>query len=336
MAVPTPPSLTCLLPFASASAPACRTRGPQLHTPHLNALLAELTRVHTDTGTDHDFSLPHERALARHVGLLAADGQPLGDGLLPWAAWANAPQQTTSHPAADLPQAWFTPCHFQVGMEQVTLLPADQLALSEAESRALFDALAPFCAEDGIQLRFDHATRWHASGPPLRGLACASLDRVTGRPVDAWLPHSATHAQGAQLIQRLQSEAQMLFYTHPVNDAREAARQPTLNGFWVHGAGALPGPLPAVPPPHMPDALRAAALRDDWAAWQAAWAALDADLMAPLLAAARQGEAVSLTLCGERSAQQWANRPRQGLARLRHWINTRRNPAPAWNVLQTL
>jgi hypothetical protein len=327
--------LSCLLPFASASAPACQALGAQLHTPHLNTLLAELTRVHTDTGTDHDFSLPHERALARQVCLLAADGQPLGDGLLPWAAWASAQQQTISHTAADLPQAWFTPCHFQVGMEQVTLLSADQLVLSEAESRALFDALAPFCAEDGIQLRFDHATRWHASGPPLRGLVCASLDRVTGRPVDAWLTHS-THQGHAQLIKRLQSEAQMLFYTHPVNDAREAARQPTLNGLWIHGAGALPGPLPAVPPPHMPDALRTAALRDDWAAWQAAWAALDAELMAPLLAAARQGEAVSLTLCGERNAQQWVSRPRQGLARLRHWIHTRRSPAPAWNVLQTL
>lgn len=324
MASEAPPHL--LIPFASASAPGCRAIGPQLTTPHLNALLAELTLQHTDTGDDHRLSLPHERALAHARGLLQPDGSPCGDGLIPWAA-AHSKDPAT-------PQAWFTPCHFQVGMEQVTLL--DGAPLDDAHARPLFDALAPFCAEDGITLRYESATRWHASGEVLRGIACASLDRVMGRPVDAWLPESPANPAGAQLLKRLQSEAQMLFYTHAVNDAREAAGRPIINGLWISGAGALSAPWVLQPAPHMPDTLRQAALRADWPAWQAAWAALDATALQPLLDAARRGEPVALTLCGERSAQRWVSAPRSAGARLGRFFKNLRAPAPAWNILETL
>ena len=88
--------------------------------------------------------------------------------------------------------------------------------------------------------------------------------------------------------------------------------------------------------PNMPDTLRQAALRADWPAWQAAWAALDATTIQPLLHAARRGEAVTLTLCGERSAQRWVNAPRSATARLGRLFKNLRAPAPAWKVLETL
>jgi hypothetical protein len=87
-------------------------------------------------GDDHSLSPPHERALARALGLPAADGR------IPWAA------AQSDTPTA--PQAWFSLCHFQVGMDQVTLLPGAQLGLDDADSRALFEAFAPLCAEDGL------------------------------------------------------------------------------------------------------------------------------------------------------------------------------------------
>jgi hypothetical protein len=317
-----------LIPFASASEPGCRALLPQLGLPHLSALLALLARAHDDAGDDHSLSPPHERALARALGLLGPDGQPYGDGLIPWAAaHSDVPQQ---------PQAWFMPCHFQVGMEQVTLLPGEQLGLDEAESRALLAALAPFAAEDGIVLRFETPTRWHAGGEALRGLACASLDRVSGRQVDAWMHESPANPAGAQLLKRLQSEAQMLFYTHAVNDAREAARQPAVNGFWVCGAGARDTPAPLNPAPVTPDSLRQAALRADWAAWQAAWAALDATFIHDLLQTARRGEPVALTLCGERAAQRWVNAPAGTGARLGRFFKQLLGQTPAYTFLERL
>lgn len=291
-----------LLPYAAASAPECQALLPQLVLPHLQALLVLLAEQPADRGDDHRLSPPHERARARALGL------PVTDGQIPWAA---AQSETPG-----VPQAWFSLCHYQVGMDQVTLLPGAQLALEAAESRALFEAFAPLCAEDGITLRWDSPTEWHASGEPLRGLVCASLDRVSGRGVEAWLAESPAHPAGARLLKRLQSEAQMLFYTHPAHDARTARGLLPVNGFWVHGAGALDGAPPAGDAPPVPDTLRQAALRTDWAAWQAAWADLDRQPIAGLLAAARRGEPVTLTLCGERHARTWTSTPAGALARL--------------------
>ena len=318
-----------LVPFAVASAPECRALLPGLRLPHLSALLARLNPGATDKGDDHDLSPPHERALASALGLNAGNDQK-ADGAIPWAALdSDAPDQ---------PQAWLTPCHFQIGMDQVTLQTADQLALGDDQSRPLFDALAPYCAEDGITLRYVSPTRWHAQGEPLRHLPCASLDRVSGRSVADWTPANVADNAGAQLLKRLQSEAQMLFYTHPVNDQREAAREPIVNGFWVHGAGALSaGFHAAAPAPQMPQPLRLAALRADWTAWQHAWELLDTSHIQPLLQRAQRGEPVTLTLCGERSAQTWHNtRPRGVLARAGQLLSGLRGPTPAWKHLELL
>ena len=310
--------LHLLVPFAGASAPECQASLTGLALPNLSALLAALTPLPPDAGNDHTLTPPHERALASLLGL------PTEDGRIPWAAAAS--QQPTH------PQAWLAPCHFQVGMDQVMLLPADQIGLDEAESRALFDALAPFCAEDGIALVFESATRWRAQGEPLRDLTCASLDRVSGRSVADWTPARGRSA----LITRLQSEAQMLFYTHAVNDRREAARQSIVNGFWVHGAGALAAPPKPVQAPTQPDALRQAALRGDWSAWRQAWLALDAEDIAQALAHLRSGGKVTLTLCGERHAQTWVRQPASLVRRLGHFFQSLRGQKPAWQALQSL
>lgn len=322
------PATHLLVPFASASEPACRALLPGLSLPHLTALLAELQPVHSDSGTDHSLSAPHERALAQAMGLVRADGSAYSDGLLPWAA--------AQSDTPELPQAWFTPCHFQVGMEQVTLLPGDQLGLTDEHARPLFDALAPYCAEDGITLRYDSATCWHASGEVLRGIACASLDRVGGRSVEAWMTDSSANPAGGQLLKRLQSEAQMLFYTHPAFDAREEQRLHPVNGFWLSGAGAIDHPTPLQSPPVMPDELRSAALQADWARWKNAWTSCDANEMKDLLDRVRRGEPVTLTLCGERVAQRFTNAPRGAVARASRLIKNLLGNAPARKTLETL
>jgi len=311
-----------LIPFAAASADACRALMPALQLPNLQDLLGELAPAHTDSGDGYSLSLPHERALARALGL-----HP-GDGLIPWTALQSD--------APTLPQAWFSPCHFQIGTDHISLIPGEQIALDEAASRALLDALAPYCAEDGITLRFESTTRWHASGEPLRGIACASLDRVSGRPVNDWMPPSPANPAGSQLLKRLQSEAQMLFYTHPVHDARTAQGLLPVNGFWISGAGALDtaAPLPAMP--SIPDALRQAALRTDWPAWQQAWTHIDANEINTLLDATRRGEPVTLTLCGERGAQTWVSAPRGTGARIGRLFKNLLGTAPAWKVLESL
>jgi hypothetical protein len=147
---------------------------------------------------------------------------------------------------------------------------------------------------------------------------------------------SSANPAGGQLLKRLQSEAQMLFYTHPAHDAREALRLHPVNGFWLSGAGAVDHPTALRAAPAMPDPLRSAALQADWARWKSAWTSLDADEIKKLLERVRHGEAVTLTLCGERAAQRFTNAPRGAVARASRLIKNLLGNAPAWKTLETL
>lgn len=287
-----------IVPYAATSAhlPSQEGAAPLLpdlpDLPRLASLLARLEQQEIDRGDEYSLSPPHERVLAHALGL------PATDGAIPWAAWQAGERQQAC--------AWFTPCHWQARMDQVTLQPPEGLELSEAESRELFDALRPWAEEDGIALHFESATRWRAVGPAFADLPWASLDRVAHRQLDAWLPDGERHPQARALL-RLQNEAQMLFYSHRVNDLRAARGLPLLNGFWISGTGAWNGQ--ALPTPQVSDRLRLPALRGDLASWSAAWEQLEQDEIASLLERAERGETVRLTLCGERNAISWISGP---------------------------
>ncbi len=302
-----------LIPMASCDALGCIEARRTLALPHLEKLLARLSVTQTDAGDQHALSMPHERVLAQECGL------PSADGLIPWAAWqvAQAGQDTLS--AA---WAWITPCHWRVNTDHIAMGHPQDLDLAAGESRGMLDAMQPYFEQDGIALAYDAPTRWLAHGEIFRDLATASMDRVIGRTIDAWLPR----AEPARNIRRLQQEMQMLLYTHPVNEARVRGGQLPVNSFWVSGAGALPSSVPAAMPPglRITQSLRNSAVRDDWNGWALAWQQIDSQECSRLIKELDAGKPVALTLCGERSAQTysgqdsgWMKKLKAALARKR-------------------
>ena len=294
------------IPYAASTAEGCQQALQGLALPHLDRLLARLSphTAQTDTGEETSFTPPHERALARALGL------PFDDGRTPWAAWHRHQQGQPAHGQA---WAFITPCQWHVSTDHITLRDPDSLGLDEAASRVLLAIVAPWFAEDGIALHYDQPTRWLASGALFDGLATASLERVLLRDVRPWMPEPRA-AQAARTLHRLHSEMQMLLYTHAFNDERAARGLPVVNSFWVHGTGPLPTPAPTpTTAPTVPTTLRDAALREDWRTWATAWAALDSGPVADLLRQSESGAPVQLTLCGERNAQGFHSAPR-GLA----------------------
>lgn len=295
-----------LIPYAASTADGCQQALQGLALPHLDRLLARLSphTAQTDTGEETSFTPPHERALARALGL------PFDDGRTPWAAWHRHQQGQPAHGQA---WAFITPCQWHVSTDHITLRDPDSLGLDEAASRVLLAIVAPWFAEDGIALYYDQPTRWLASGALFDGLATASLERVLLRDVRPWMPEPRA-AQAARTLHRLHSEMQMLLYTHAFNDERAARGLPVVNSFWVHGTGPLPTPAPTpTTVPTVPTTLRDSALREDWRTWATAWAALDSGPVADLLRQSESGAPVQLTLCGERNAQGFHSAPR-GLA----------------------
>lgn len=292
-----------LIPFATSSADGCREALRALALPHLEKLLARLTPTRADTGTDDTLSPPHERVLARAYGLAAPDGA------LPWAAWQarEAGRESADGAAPGQAWAWITPCHWRMGRDHILMLHPLALQLDAQDARTLLDAMQPYFAQDGITLEYDAPTLWLARGEAFRDLATASLDRVIGRDVNAWMARGSA----ARTLRRLQSEMQMLLYTHAVNEERERGGLLSINSFWVSGTGALPPGTGALPAGlRVPHYLRDAALRADWAAWADAWRMIDAGECARLLGDLDSGRKVALTLCGERGAQTFESLPR--------------------------
>lgn len=292
-----------IVAFAAPPSPHGQGPAPAIATPALERLLAGWSEVQRDDGDESTWSPPHERAHAAALGLSGADG------CLPWAA-----RQAQADGIEVGDQAWglLTPVHWRVGSDGVHLADPDDLALTDAESRELLDAVAPLFAAEGFQVAWGAALRWYIAHPSLLGLATASLDRVVGRNVDAWLPRQPE----ARPLRRLQNEVQMLLHADARNAAREARGALPVNSFWLSGCG--PRQPEASADVHFDERLRGPALQADASAWREAWQALDNDAIAPLLARAEVGEPVRLTLCGERSGIELAPPRRawwRGLAR---------------------
>ena len=190
-------------------------------------------------------------------------------------------------------EAIMTPCHWQVGMNEVILLNPKELALNENESRQLLSAIQPYFEEDGLQVVYESPLVWRVTGDLLDGLPLASIDRVVGQNIKPWMPEH----QRAKTLQRLQSEMQMLLYQHPVNDERSLKGRWTVNSFWLHRRLEQLYPDSA-------DFGVALDLREtvgpfNAKLWQQAWQHLDATLCTSLYQALDQNHEISLSLCSE-------------------------------------
>jgi hypothetical protein len=310
-----------LVPFAACSAAACAETLRAIQLPQLQKLLRRLGSESQDLGQPEDLSMPHERALARAHGLQAQDG------LVPLAAL-----QVAQSGQGDATQgwAWITPSHWRVGRDHIAMAAPAELQLDERDSLGLLAAMRPYFEEDRITLAYDTATRWLACGDIFRSLPSASLDRVSGRTVESWLPRG----DAGKSLRRLQQEMQMLLYTLPLNDARQQQGLLPVNSFWISGTGALPMAQAAQPAGtlQVAESLRDAALQGDWNGWAAAWQQLDSQECARLLEQLERGAPVRLTLCGETGARTWSSAAASAWQRLRHTLA----PAAPLKILEAL
>ncbi len=280
--------MNCIVAGARVSAPDWIEKLRALQLPNLRVCLR-----HGVGGTpawlpEASPCTPDEAALAHALGW---QGQPEH---YPWAAWEN---QLPGQGAA-----WITPCHWSLGQSHATLMPPADLALSDGDSRRLMERMAPYFEEDGIALRYDRADRWLAVGDCFKNCPSVSLARAVGQGVGEW---GVVQGQSA-VLQRLQSEMQMLLYQDPLNEAREAKSLLAVNALHISGSGVwVPSTTStegaAQPAPQRVVDLLESAQRGDLAAWLAGWQQLDQSVLAQAVQSLQQGQTVRLVWAGQES-----------------------------------
>jgi hypothetical protein len=228
---------------------------------------------------------------------------------------------------------WFVlqPTHIHIARDHLVLTDLRQLALDAPEARALFDAAAPLFAEVGKTLLYGSPDTWFMRADEWPNLRTATPDAASGRNIDIWMPQG----EGDRAWRKLQNEIQMHWFSHPLNEQREALGLKPVNSLWLWGGAAQHATL--LPPTDaydtvfnlsgwsrlfetfaataqssasvsdviqskgtrgllMLDALTEPGLTNEWGYWLERIETLEQDWFVPLLAALRSGQLRSLRL----------------------------------------
>ena len=201
-----------------------------------------------------------------------------------------------------------------------------------AETRAMITALNLHFAPDGIEFSAPSPRRWYVGTQNVPRLITVPIARAVNRSVERNLPQGAD----ALAWHRIINEAQMVLHAHPANAARDERGAMVVNSVWLWGGGTLPKPASRPTytgvwsSDPLPRALAAAAgashdeLPSSFATWigtatgenhllvcdgpsralgtadvqqwRNAVGTLDADWIAPMLAALRAGRIAALTV----------------------------------------
>jgi len=119
--------------------------------------------------------------------------------------------------------------------DSLVLIPSQDLAISEAESKALLATFNAHFEQDKVALEYATAQHWYLRMAFPVDLKTHTVDSVAHQSVDDRYPSG----NAANYWRKMINETQMLFFTHPVNEARREAGLPEINSIWVWGEGLL-------------------------------------------------------------------------------------------------
>ena len=335
--------LEILLPFGLPPAELAKDLLRDLQLPALSMLLGRgnassgAALVEDDQSNEPERALPHESWLAERFAM--------GDALRSGGSPPVAPALMRTMGLVPEPGHWFIvqPVHFHIARDHLVLTDPRRLALSEDESRALFNVALPSFDEAGLRLIYGRADTWFVLANRHADLRTASPDATCGRNIDIWMPKG----DSARAWRKLQNIVQMDWHASPVNEARAATMAEPVNSLWLWGGA--PASILAMPSATSPaaalfgfqgwfaafgalagasvpgavarnviaasdqdrllllDGLISPALAGDWAEWLTQLQVLEALWFVPLLEALQDGkvDAMSLLLTNGTLTRQW-------------------------------
>jgi len=315
--------VTLLLPGALLPREVVRALAEPLAATGLAPTLARASLA----GDSEAERLPHLAWLAEHLFQSEAPLATAPYAVAALAGHAPAPDQCLWH--AD-------PVHLELARDHVALTPLTAPPPDD-DASALVAAANALAADVGAEF-VRIGDRWFLRTKRPWELDAKSLAAALGEPLHTVLPTG----RDAAVWNRLLTEIQMTWHAHPVNEAREARGEATVNSVWLHGGGRwAPLERPAfdavlADEPEWRGAAQAAGiassfggatpgdhalvvwsdllvprLQQDWTHWIAALGALDLRL-----AALARPSTLDLVLTGEATRRRLRSRPSD---RLKFW-----------------
>ncbi|MGB4345289.1 MAG: hypothetical protein WBJ21_02715 [Burkholderiaceae bacterium] len=296
-------NMEILLPFALPPSEHAKDLLLQLQAPALARLLSSAKATSQSVQENFARQLPHEQWLSKTTH---ASSPPLARAAM---AMLNLPTDQG---------LWFIvqPASLHIARDHLVLTDLRQLELSDTESRSLFDAALPYFTESGFTLCYGCASHWFMRADTWQGMQCSTPDAACGHNIDIWLPTGEKERDW----RRLHNELQMLWHTHPVNDAREARGARRINAAWLWGQSATEAEaqqtglqtlaalsLQAPATSALIPELIAPALAGDWSQWLQAFAQAEQEQLAPALQLLSDGklDTITLVLTDSQRLMQW-------------------------------
>jgi len=133
------------------------------------------------------------------------------------------------------------PVHLQADMDHAILTSAEDLDISNNESKRLCETLNQHFNQDGLRfIALQDSVRqdkqWFVLAENKIKINTTPLAQAVGRNITISLPQGEQATRWKQLL----TEAQMLMFAHEVNATRENNAQMSINSLWFHGSGELP------------------------------------------------------------------------------------------------
>lgn len=168
--------------------------------------------------------------------------------------------------------------HVSPSRDGAVLIPANDLSLTPEQSEALFRSAQPLFTDTGFHLHSGSTTHWRVDLPSGYAPACASPQLVSTSTVNDWWEQDAA----GRPWRRLANELQMLWFDHPINQARYEQGQVPVNNLWLFG-GACTRQFSRMPDTRTDDAhhdkrLLGPMLTKDWGRWLQVMHELDTEL----------------------------------------------------------
>lgn len=130
------------------------------------------------------------------------------------------------------------PIHLRPDRDCLLLFDSRHIDLAREEADALVALFNGHFGADGLYLEAPEPDRWYLQADEPPRICTHSLSSVVGRSIDRFLPRGEEAGRWVAML----NEAQMLFHHSEVNQRREQAGRPAVNGVWPWGGGRLPGP----------------------------------------------------------------------------------------------